>query len=58
MPMTITTKFEGVYRNALEEWAYVTNSRAEDAWEGPGTYIGDGYYNDEGVPCATLRRVS
>lgn len=56
MPKMII-RYEGVYLRALEEWADQTGSEPETAWAGPGTYIGDGYYDDRGRPCATLRRV-
>lgn len=56
MPMKITTQYEGVYLRALEEWAAMTGSEPETAWAGPGTYVGDGYYGDDGRPKATLRR--
>ena len=49
-------KSEEDYRRTLRWWASHTQSRAESAWRGPGTYRFSGYHSDEGAPVATLEK--
>lgn len=47
---------EAEYRKVLDRWAYETHSDPEWAYRGPGKYEKIGYFSDEGVATATLRK--
>ena len=56
--VTLLTK--GSYANANKRWADLTGSTPVDKWNGPGTYVGDGWYADCAchIPVSALRRVA
>lgn len=47
---------ETEYRKVLDHWAYETRSNPEWAYRGPGRYEKIGYFSDDNVATATLRK--
>ena len=56
----VTLLTEGAYREANKHWGTITGSTPVDKWQGPGVYVGDGWYADYAgkIPMSALRRVA